>query len=106
MTSIPQFMGLPRTLTLALAAKLVEYNASGIAKQVAAGVGNASAHIAIHEFARGQTVSGASGMPGIATHDRGRRLQAAAERQLTDTDRELDEIEGVRPRRTKTHAAA
>lgn len=61
MRDIPQVLGLPRTVTLALVAKLVEYNATGKVKQIASGVGSAATVIATYQFSKGQEVSGLVG---------------------------------------------
>jgi hypothetical protein len=89
MAQVPQLMGLPRVVTLAAAAKLVAYNASGNVRQVANGVGNACTHIAVYQFSKGQTVSGLVGA-GDAIHDRGRRLEAAGRRSASS---ELDDLD-------------
>ena len=101
MAQIPQVLGLPRTLTLAVAAKLLAYNASGTIKQVANGAGNAALNVAIYQFAKG----GAAAVTGIvgagnAIHDRGRRLEAEARRLAASggelsADEELDALEGI-----------
>jgi hypothetical protein len=105
MAQVPQLMGLPRTVTLAILGKLVAYNTGGTISEGADGAATAAANIAIYQFSRGQTVSGVEG----AIHDRGRRLQSAAQRALAqDTEpsaeQEIAALEGAAPR-GRTRAA-
>lgn len=96
---IPQIMGLPRTVTLALVGKLVAYNTSGKVRQIAAGAANAATAIAVYQFARGQTVSGVAGEVGRMSA-RGRVLEQASDRALgrgrASADRELDQLDPER----------
>jgi len=57
---IPEIFGMPRTVTLAIAGKLLAYNASGALKQAANGAASAAAAVAIFQFAQGLEVAGAS----------------------------------------------
>ena len=100
---VPQVMGLPRTVTIAAAAKLLQYNSSGRMKQIAEGVGNSAASIAVFQFARGATVSG-SGVGDEAGRmtARGRVLENASERAIgrgraVSEDEELAGLEGKIP---------
>lgn len=100
MAQVPQVLGLPRTLTLAVAAKLLAYNTSGTTHQAANGAGNSALNVAIYQFAKGgaAAVSGVGEVgAGSAIHDRGRRLEAEARRIAAMTqgsgDPELDELE-------------
>lgn len=99
---IPQVMGLPRTVTIAAAAKLLQYNSSGRMKQIAEGIGNSAASIAVFQFARGATVSGVGDEAGRMTA-RGRVLENASERAIgrgraaMPDEEELSGLEGKIP---------
>lgn len=77
---VPQIMGLPRTVTLALVGKLVAYNTSGRVKQMANGAANSAVAIAVYQFAKGQTVSGVGDVGRMTA--RGRVLESASERAI------------------------
>lgn len=95
---IPEIFGMPRTVTLAIAAKLLAYNAGGAMKQAANGAANAAATVAIFQFAQGLEVAGAA-----APSSRGRSLQsergiakrlaAKLREQLEEEDVEGDPID-------------
>ena len=95
MRDIPQFLGLPRTVTLAVVAKLIEYNSSGRVSQAAAGVGASATAIAVYQFAKGGTVSGVAGVGALGR--RGAELESASRRALgkgkLSAARELDALE-------------
>lgn len=111
MAQIPTFLGLPRTVTLAIAGKLLAYNSTGRTRQIANGAANAASHVAIYQFSRGQTVSGLGDDVGAhgSQRDRGLRIREAARAIAAEAQRakgggegatvddELDELEGVRP---------
>lgn len=87
MNSIPKIFGLPRTVTLAAAAKLLAYNSSGNTRQIANGVGSAATHVAVYQFSKGADVSGDERdleTSGRAIHDRGRRLEAIGRASAND----------------------
>jgi hypothetical protein len=94
--NIPQVFGMPRTVTLALAAKLVAYNTSGRVSQVARGVASSATAVAVYQFARGQTVSGVGDDVGRMSA-RGRILENASARAIghgrASADPELAELE-------------
>lgn len=85
---IPELFGMPRTVTLAIAAKLLAYNASGQVKQVANGAATAAASIAIFQFSQGLDVAGASGGRGTRSlqgeRTIARRLAAKVRQQLEE----------------------
>ena len=55
---VPQIFGMPRTVTLAVAAKLLAYNSGGRVKQAANGASAAAAAIALFQFGHGDSVAG------------------------------------------------
>ncbi len=110
MSQVPQVFGLPRTVTLAVVGKLIEYNMGGTVAEVAGGAATAAANIAIYQFSRGQTVSGDVGA-GNAIRDRGRRLESAAARALQPgaglgAEEEIAALEGAAPPRNRERAHA
>lgn len=83
MDRLPDAFGLPKTVTLAILGKVGGSYASGDIAAGLNGLGDAAAIIAIRDFARGMTVSGANdyGREGA----RRRRITAAdLERRLAD----------------------
>ena len=55
---VPQLFGMPHTVTLAVAAKLISLNTGGKMKQAANGAAMAAASIALYQFGNGESVSG------------------------------------------------
>ncbi len=95
---IPEIFGMPRTVTLAIAAKVLAYNAGGTLKQAANGAANAAAAVAIFQFAQGLEVAGASpSSSGVRSLQSERsiakRLAAKVRQQLEEEDVEGDPME-------------
>lgn len=83
---IPDVFGLPKTVSVALAAKLGANYMSGTTANVLNGVGDAAACIAVYEFAQGVNVSGVSDR----ASDLERRLASRlSEDELADLEDEL-----------------
>lgn len=100
MNDIPTLAGLPRTVTLAFAAKLGASYASGSAADYLDGVGDAAANVAVYQFAKGPDVSGAhvagarsDARAARAMERRAAALEARIARQLRDEGVGEDDIE-------------
>lgn len=99
MASVPQLLGLPRTVTLAVAAKVAGTFMSGKLRDYAQGVGDAASNIATYNFAKGATISGEDEVSGrrrrraheAARLERDLRQELAASSAENDAD--LDELE-------------
>lgn len=61
MAAVPTFFGLPRTVTLAIVARIASKNTSGSASNTLRGISSGAASIAVYQYAKGVTVSGADG---------------------------------------------
>jgi hypothetical protein len=86
MDRIPDVFGLPKTVSVALAAKIGANYMSGTTANVLNGVGDAAAVVAIYEFAQGVAVSGVSDR----ASDLERRLASRlSEDELADLEDEL-----------------
>ena len=86
--SIPQVMGMPRTLTLALLGKGVAYftGSGGTMHAVANGIGNAATHVGLYQLASRGSVSGGDVLAGRRDGEVDRALRAmtgpGAERRI------------------------
>lgn len=88
MDRIPDIFGLPKTVSIALAAKLGANYMSGSTADVLNGVGDAAAVVAIYEFAQGATVSGlvGDGASDGRVSDEARRLERRLARTLSEDE--------------------
>lgn len=103
LAELPDAFGLPKTVIIAVLAKVGASFASGQAADYANGVGDAASAIALYQFAKGETIAGSAAPPA-----RGRmsstvsslreRLAARLNEGSDELDPELAELEGIHAR--------